>query len=182
MLEGHYAVIPSRYFKATGSGIDLALLRRPRAVEAARRRAFDLPLRSQIRQRTLGRFFAVAFSTYERGDFTTVPNALFAPDCELRTADGTRLDLPQLAVGRDEITRWLALWHEPFSRVRWRPVEMFDGGDVLYVGVEMNAIGGASGAETQRTMYSVLWIRDAFVVSQFAAMDRAQALEAAGFS
>ena len=182
MEAGRYAVIPTRYFKATGSGVDAALFCRPPAIAAARRRAFGLPLHSQIRQRLLGRFFAVAFSTYERGDFTTVPNALFAADCELRTPDGTRLDLPQLAVGRAEISRWLELWHEPFSRVRWRPVEMFDGGDVLYLAIEMTAVGSASGAETQETLYSALQIKDALVASQFTAMDRAQALERAGFS
>ena len=101
-----YVEIPPKYFNARGTGIDLALLRRPRAVEALRERVFALPPTSKVRQRVLARLFTLTWKTYERGDFSTIPKLLFSADCEVRWSMEGRVDLPELSIGPEEIGRW----------------------------------------------------------------------------
>ena len=177
-----YVEIPPEYFNARGTGVDLALLQRPRALAAVRRRIFTLPPSSRLRQRLMGRLFGVLWVTYERGDFRTVPNALFSEDCELRSAMEGRVDLPELSVGREQVIRWVERWHEPFTDVRWRPLELFDGGTVLFLAVEMMATGRGSGIEIESPFYVASWIQDDLVNRQYTAVRRDEALRAAGFA
>lgn len=173
-----YVEIPAKYFDAKGTGIDLALMRRPRAVAALRGRIFSLPPSSRFRQRALARLFTVPFETYERGDFATVPRVLYAEDCELRQSQIAQMDLPELAIGREQIQRWIELWHEPFRDVSWRPLEFLDGGDRFFFAIEMTATGRASGAETVSPFHSSFKVENGFISRQFTSPDRGEAMAA----
>jgi hypothetical protein len=177
-----FVEIPPEYFDAKGTGIDLALLRRPRAVAALRRRVFSLPPTSKVRQRALARLFTIAWKTYERGDFSTIPKLAYAEGCELHWAMEARLDLPARSTGPEEMGRWLESWSEPFRDVRYEPQQLLDGGDVLFFALEMTAVGRASGAATRMPMHSAVWFEDGFVCRQLMALDRTEALRAAGFA
>jgi hypothetical protein len=124
----------------------------------------------------------VAFETYERGDFTTVPSVLFAEDCEHRSSRMGQMDLPEIAVGPEQMTRWLEIWHEPFTDVSWRPLELYDAGDRFFIAIEMTATGRASGAVTRSPFYSAFRHDKGFVSRQFTTPDRDEALAAMEFS
>jgi hypothetical protein len=154
-------------------------------VALGRRAILSLPVGSRLRSELLARAMSIAFASYERGDFETVPRVFYSETATLETARGRdeeqSLDLPSPVHGVDGVIRWLRTWHEAFSSVRWEPRELYDGGDRFVFVVELVATGRASGVEVHHLSASAVRVERGLVVHQLATWDLAHALEAAGF-
>ena len=161
-------------------------LRLPRAVGAIRRLIFKLPPTSRARQAALARAMQLGFASYERGDFETVPRVFYSPDVTLHTALGpvqdVPLDLPSPVHGIDGVTRWLRVWHEPFSSVRFELRELYDGGDWGLFVIDQFATGRTSGIEIHQLTYSAMRWEGGRVVWQLVTWSLEEAMQAAGFS
>jgi len=162
-----------------------AAMRMPRAVGALRRLIFRLPPGSHFRRAALARAMQLAFASYERGDFEMVPRVFYAQAATLETARGRRgevpLDLPSPVQGVEGVMRWLEIWHEPFSSVRYELGQLYDGGDSALLVMDQVATGRTSGAEVRQRSYSALRWERGQVVWQFVTLQLEDAMEAAGF-
>jgi ketosteroid isomerase-like protein len=161
-----------------------AALRFPRTVGLARRAALALPVGFRLRSEALRRATAIAFASYERGDFETVPRIFYSDEVVLETGRNQEspLDLPSPVHGIEGVIRWLRVWHEAFSEIHWEPRELYDGGDRLVFVVEQVATGRASGAEVRHLSASAVWIERGLVVRQLATWELTEAMEAAGLT
>jgi hypothetical protein len=161
-------------------------LRLPRTVTLFRRALLRMRPGSRLRGMGLARAMAVAFASYERRDFESVPRLFYSPDVVLVTGRGrgeeVPLDLPSPARGIEGVIRWLEAWHEPFSSIRYEPIELLDAGDRLVITIEQVATGRASGVSVRERFSSAVRLERGLVVEQFVTWHREDALEAAGFA
>jgi hypothetical protein len=80
------------------------------------------------------------------------------------------------------VIRWLRVWHEPFSSVRYELGELYDGGDSTLLVIDQVATGRASGAEVRQLSYSAVRWERGQVVRQLVTFQLEAAMEAAGFA
>jgi ketosteroid isomerase-like protein len=84
--------------------------------------------------------------------------------------------------GHDGVRAWFAKIGEVFDIDRWEPREYIDAGDRLVISVTITGKARATGIRGQLELYQVWTVHRRKAVRMEAFLDRAQALEAAGYS
>jgi ketosteroid isomerase-like protein len=114
---------------------------------------------------------------YQRDDLKAQLAAL-DPDVEL--VEWPAGPDPATYRGHAGIVRARESWSEAWEALSWEINEMIDGGDRVFVAVQMKAKGRGSSIEVDAETYAVFTLRDGIVTKGQFFTERQQALEAAG--
>jgi ketosteroid isomerase-like protein len=140
-----------------------------------------LPRHSRLRRAMLVRLVRQGYATANRREFDVTVSA-YDPGYEYHPGQVALPDTDPVYYGHDGFHKFWRQLLEAFDDVRLNPKEILDLGDRVLVTIQMSGHGTGSGVSINQQLFQVMTFRRGVIVRQVDFEDRAQALEAVGFS